>query len=368
MSLNLYSKRTGRMVIWLFIIMVVASIAAFGQARKKSKSSAGGASPDDYTKPVLMNADTNPTLRYPAASFSGRSVKSTSYGWLDVTRNGIRFGVVQPADKISEGFNMASAEITELKIEDTYLMFHRGAEKKKYMVFYMSQDRWGTIHSGAGAMGAANVGALGTASIFQAVRNFDNVLAMVKPPTPVVAPAVVPPPPEPKPAAPPSPPAIVVASPSGASANQTVESQESPLVIRGMAMDSTGIPVVSINGSPANMRPQTNQAAEFWSDPLPLQAGANPIKITASNSAHVEAAVAFTVHYAPKVAPVNPRALDKADIISLLQGAVPASRVAGIVQERGIKFNPTPDDMNEIRAAGGGDELIQAIQQATPPK
>ncbi len=106
-------------------------------------------------------------------------------------------------------------------------------------------------------------------------------------------------------------------------------------------MDSTGIPVVSINGSPANMRPQNNQAAEFWSDPLPLQPGANPIQITASNSAHVEAKVAFTVHYTPKAAPVNPRALDKAEIISLLQGAVPAPRVAGIVQERGVKFNPT---------------------------
>jgi hypothetical protein len=368
MSLNHYVKRIGRKVLWLFIIMSIASAAALGQARKKSKLSAGGASPDDYTKPELLNADTNPTLHYPAASFSGWSVKSTSYGWLDITRQGIRYGVVQPADKISEGFNMSSAEITDLKIEDTYLVFHRGAEKKKYMLFYMSQDRWGTIHSGAGAIGAANVGALGTASIFQAIRNFDNVLAMVKPPAPVVAPAVVPPPPEPKPSAPPSPPAIVVASPSGAGANQSVESQESPLVIRGMAMDSAGIPVVSINGAPANMRPQNTQAAEFWSDPLPLQPGANPIQITASNSAHVQTGVAFTVHYTPKAAPVNPRALDKAEIISLLQGDVPASRVAGIVKERGVKFNPTADDLNEIRAVGGSDELIQALQQAAPPK
>ena len=80
----------------------------------------------------------------------------------------------------------------------------------------------------------------------------------------------------------------------------------------------------------------------------------------------MEAKVAFTVHYTPKAAPVNPKALDKAEIISLLVGAVPAPRIAGIVQERGIKFNPTPDDLNEIRAAGGTDELIQAIQQAAP--
>jgi hypothetical protein len=264
---------------------------------------------------------------------------------------------------MSEGFNLANAEITDLKIESTYLMFRQGAGKKKYSVFYLSQDRWGTVHSGPGAIAAAGVGALGTASIFQAIRNFDNVLAMVKPPAPVVAPA-----PEPKPSAPPSPPAIVVASPPGASPNHTVQSDETPLVVRGVAMDGTGIPVVSINGSPANMRPQNTQAAEFWSEPLPLKAGDNPIQIIASNSAHVEANVAFTIHYTPKVAPVNPRSLDKAEIVSLLQGGVPEQRVVDIIKERGIKFTPTADDLNAVRAAGASEDLIHAIQQAAPPK
>lgn len=363
---NQNNWRTCGRALLLFLIIGVALASAASQARKKSNAGGGGASPDDYLKPQLLNGDSNPTLRYPAASFSGWSVKSTSYGWFDVTRQGIRYGVVQPADKISEGFTLSSSEITELKIEQTYLTFRRGGEKKKYSVFYLSQDRWGTIHSGPGAMGAAGMGALGTASMFQAIRNFDNVLAMVKPPAPVVAPAIVTPPPAPIPVAPASPPAVIVASPSGARADQIVEVQETPLVIRGVAMDSTGIPVVSINGSPANMRPQNNQATEFWSDPLPLQPGANPVQITASNSAHVETKVAFTVHYTPKAAPVNPKALDKAEIISLLAGAVPSSRVAEIVKERGIKFTPTADDLNEIRAAGGSDDLIQAIQGAAP--
>lgn len=368
MSLNLGVKRMGRAVLLLFIMMSVASAAAVGQARKKSKAGGGSASPDDYLKPELLNADSNSTLRYPAASFSGWSIKSTSYGWFDVTRNGIRYSVVQPADKMSEGFDMSNGEIIDLKIEQMYLMFHRGAEKKKYMVFYLSQDRWGTIHSGPGAMQAASVGALGTSSMFQAIRNFDNLLAMVKPPAPVAVAPVVAPQPEPKPAEPPAPPAIVVASPSGAGPNQNVESQESPLVIRGVAMDGTGMPVVTINGAPANMRPQNNQAAEFWSDSLPLQPGANPFQITATNSAHVETKIAFNVQYTPKAAPVNPRALARADIISLLVGAVPVSRVAEVVKERGVKFKPTADDLNDIRAAGGSDELIQAIQEVAPAR
>ncbi|MFZ0959820.1 MAG: hypothetical protein WAO35_02865 [Terriglobia bacterium] len=361
--MSLYVKRMGRTVLLFFLVLGIGSAVALGQARKKSKAGGGSGSLDDYLKPQLLNADSNPTLRYPVASFSGWSVKSTSYGWFDVTRNAIRYSVVQPADKISEGFEMSTGEIIDLKIEQMYLMFHRGSEKKKYMIFYLSQDRWGMIHSGPGAIQAASVGALGTSSMFQAVRNFDNVLAMVKPPAPVVVAPISIPPPEPKPAEPPPPPAIVVASPSGAGPNQTVESNQSSLVIRGVAMDSTGIPVVSINGVPANIRPQNNQAAEFWSDPLPLQPGANPIQIAATNSAHVEAKIAFTVHYAPKAAPVNPKALDKAEIISLLVGGVPPSRVAEILRERGIKFVPAADDLNEIRAAGGSDELTQAIQE-----
>jgi len=131
-----------------------------------------------------------------------------------------------------------------------------------------------------------------------------------------------------------------------------------------VAMDSTGIPVVQINGSPANMRPQTPQAAEFWSDPLPLQAGSNQIQIVASNSARVETKLDLTVDYKPKTAPVNPRALDRQEIIGLLQGGVPSARIVDLIKERGIKFSPSADDLNAIRAAGGTDDLIEAIQQA----
>ncbi len=157
----------------------------------------------------------------------------------------------------------------------------------------------------------------------------------------------------------------MLSAPSGAGANQVIEVKESPLVIRGVAMDSTGIPVVSINGALANMRPQNAQAAEFWTDPLPLQSGGNRIQIVASNSAHVEAQLVFIVHYAPRPPP-NPRALSKPQIISLLQGGVLSGRIATIIKERGIKFTPTADDLNDLRAAGADDELIGAIQQAAP--
>jgi hypothetical protein len=63
---------------------------------------------------------------------------------------------------------------------------------------------------------------------------------------------------------------------------------------------------------------------------------------------------------------VNPRALGKEEIISLLQGDVPVGHVAKLVKDHGIKFAPASGDLNDIRTAGGSDELIQAIKQTGP--
>ena len=205
--------------------------------------------------------------------------------------------------------------------------------------------------------------------IQRALRNLDGVLvdfglkqAAAPPPAavqPAVAHEITAPPPA-------TPPTIVLLAPAGARENGTVEVSESPLTIRGLAMDSSGLPTVSINGVPAALRAKDAHTAEFWSDPLPLQAGSHAVQITASSSANVTARLTVTIQYTPKTAPINPKALDKADIISLLVGGVPAARVAQIVRDRGTKFVPTADDLNIIRAAGGTDEVLEAIQKAAP--
>jgi hypothetical protein len=357
-----------RAALLLLLILTLTSVAT--AQRKKSKFAPPSAS-NNTVQPELLNADTNPTLRFPIARAS-LTVSSISYGWLDVTPGGIHYTVVQPPQKMADGFSASTAEIRDLKMNDrTNSVTFRSGDKKQD-IFYVAQENWGSIRNGRDFFAQIAEGSSGTDSIYKTMLDFEAELALIKsttaPPAPVIAAPVVPASPPPAPAAPPAPPTIMVTSPSGAGANQTVELSESSLVIRGVAMDSTGIPVVSINGSPANMRPQNTQAAEFWSEPRSLQPGDNPVHIAASNSAHVQTEVAFTVHYTPKVAPVNHRALDKAEIISLLQGAVPALRVLAIVQERGVKFIPTADDLNDIRAAGGSDELIQAIQRAAPAR
>jgi hypothetical protein len=172
--------------------------------------------------------------------------------------------------------------------------------------------------------------------------------------------------------APASLPTIVLIEPAVAE-GQTVEVSSSPFIIRGAVMDASGIPVVTINGNSVTMRPTSAQAAQFKSDPLDLQPGENRFEVSAVNSANGKAKVAFIAHLtpsAPKSLPAEPsnaKGLGRAEILSLLQGDVPSARVAELVKQRGVKFVATQDDLKEIRSAGGGDDLIDAIIQAPGP-
>jgi hypothetical protein len=56
--------------------------------------------------------------------------------------------------------------------------------------------------------------------------------------------------------------------------------------------------------------------------------------------------------------------LDQVQVILLLAGQVPSPRVTMLVQERGIDFEPTDDYLQEVRLAGGEDELISALKSA----
>jgi Flp pilus assembly protein TadD len=60
--------------------------------------------------------------------------------------------------------------------------------------------------------------------------------------------------------------------------------------------------------------------------------------------------------------------LNQVQVFALLVGEVPSHRVTMLVQERGIDFDPTDDYLQEVRLAGGEDELIGALQSAKVTK
>jgi|GEM_PF-4901439 len=56
--------------------------------------------------------------------------------------------------------------------------------------------------------------------------------------------------------------------------------------------------------------------------------------------------------------------LNQAQVFALLAGGVQSHRVAILVQERGIDFEPTADYLQMVRQTGGEDELVSALKSA----
>jgi tetratricopeptide (TPR) repeat protein len=63
--------------------------------------------------------------------------------------------------------------------------------------------------------------------------------------------------------------------------------------------------------------------------------------------------------------PANARKpINQVQVFALLVGQVSSHRVSVLVQERGIDFDPTDDYLQEIRLAGGENELMSALRSA----
>ena len=60
--------------------------------------------------------------------------------------------------------------------------------------------------------------------------------------------------------------------------------------------------------------------------------------------------------------------INQVQVFALLVGQVSSHRVTMLVQERGIDFEPTDDYLQEVRLAGGEDELISALKSAKVTK
>lgn len=164
-------------------------------------------------------------------------------------------------------------------------------------------------------------------------------------------------------------PTIVLVDPGVTSSGDKIDVTTPTLTIRGVVTDPSGIPAVTINGIPVSMLPKGPQAAGFTSEPLKLQPGENAFEVVATNAAHLQAKVSFIARYtASAVVPAKvvtrtpTNGLSKGDILGLLSGGVPSSRMVGLVNERGITFTPTESDIKDIRAAGGGDDLVNALK------
>ena len=361
----------------LILILVLGSCSPVSGSSDK-KSDRRDASVFLAVKPEILNPESNPTLRYPVMHWYG-AIWSVTYGWLDISRDSVRYEVQHPPKKADHGFISARSAVAKIKWQGDWLKFE--AAGKGHHLIYLPPERWDTVHTGFGMSGAGSQYSAFTAAVAQALQNFAHVLALVKPPPPPAPPKL-----ETKPqpgvvAPPPAPPTIILLDPLVGASSETIQVKNATLSVRGIATDTTSLPMVTINGTPANMKPRSAQAVEFWSDPFTLESGQNPFEIIATNSAKASARFRFVALYTPPPMPApskaqeaappavprptpNPKALNKNEILDLLRSYVPSARVAGLVRERGIKFSPTQEDLDEIVGAGGADDLIEAVRDA----
>ena len=176
--------------------------AASGKARRGSSARPVPTSTPEAPKPQLLNADTNPTLRYPVAVWEA----SVSCGWLDVTQSGTSYTAVQSGQKSKpaygkkfagpaggshfvtpaaaagdEDFTVNSNEITGTQLIKNVLQIKFG--KRAPMVIYLAQDYWGAVAGKPKVFEEyAQSNPTGTLAVQRGVQSFAAVLAEVKPP------------------------------------------------------------------------------------------------------------------------------------------------------------------------------------------
>jgi hypothetical protein len=143
----------------------------------------------DVVPPELLNLATDPTLRYPVMRLSGLSMFSTTYGWLDVSKDQVRYTVVHPDSKAKEGFDIPLKYVFDPKVGGLswapgalhFFGYKLGDEKKQICFVYLPQKRWGHIHTTMSFTSAQRDYIRGTHLILVAMTNFESALDSVDP-------------------------------------------------------------------------------------------------------------------------------------------------------------------------------------------
>ena len=212
MSLDL--KAGGRVCAPLLLFAMLAGIPGAASEKLARQSSKPESSSNSTTTSQLINAETNPTLRFPIARM-GHMNGTISFGWLDVSRDRVRYHVEQPPAKSQDSFEISRQGIRVIGFQGLFLEF---SNPKYNRIFYLPPGEWESLHSGFGIVSAAEGGAAATSSIEQAIKNFDFALALArprKPPPPAVAESPIAPPlPQPT-EAPAVAPNVVLVAPAG---------------------------------------------------------------------------------------------------------------------------------------------------------
>jgi hypothetical protein len=304
-------------------------------------------------------------------------------GFLLITRGEIRYEVLRPAENRDHGFQFARRALREAgqwrglgPAATAEFKFEGGKVYHFYLVPAATLDK--DPHT---ILTAKDV--LAWPPVAQITMRFDEVLAEVqkRKHAPVGTPVSH------QPAASEKPeealgPRVRVMEPAVMDPSVPVEVTKPLLTLRGAAMDPKGVLSVSVDDHQAEMRSIGDiTAIEFSVSDLKLHEGLNRVTVTAANVEHQRTRLPVLLWLRTKsVPPAEPpivttptgtstlspiqRPLKKEEILELLRGDVPTGRIATLVEDRGIDFEPTDEDFQALRKLGAQDDLVEAIGKA----
>lgn len=294
-------------------------------------------------------------------------------GFLFLTREEIRYEVLRPRENRDHGFRLPRQAILEAG-QWRVLGRAPAAEFKfaKNSVYHFYHIRQRTLDKNPHSL-LTKKDVLPWPPVAQLALRFDEVAALVKPPAaPAAAPRQLQPPAPAEKAPESAGPKVRVMEPEVEDPSVPVEVTEPVLVLRGVATDPKGVLFVTVNDRQAELRSVGDiRTVEFSLKGLQLQEGLNRLTVVATNVDHQNTQLIGTLWLrakapaaaTPSTAPAQ-KPLTKAQILELLRGYVPSSRVATLVEERGVDFEPADDYFREVRAAGGEEALIEALRKA----
>ncbi len=297
-----------------------------------------GTFPIDANRSVqLVRDEPNPQIRIAVAH---QHTASGCIGYLYVDRETIRFEVKWPARDLGHGFEFPRSALTVARqwtllataLPEAELKFGagRGRAGGTYHFFHVDPSLPETPGAKFEWQNARD-----WQEIVSAVREFDSVVARLRPPPPP-APVVV----APKTAS-----LQIEARPGGAEFYVDDE-------FRGTTSGEGRIKVSDLAPGEHRLR-LSKKEYEEWNRTLTLEAG---------ESRTIE--VQLPAAKPPEPPPAPDTTLALADVLKLLEGGVTPARVESIVKERGVSFELTDDAESKLRALGATDSLLLVIAKA----
>jgi hypothetical protein len=302
------------------------------------------AAPQSGTGPQLLSPSPKPLVRFPVVHTHPTDL---CYGFLDFSREEVRYQVVRPAKYSGHTFKQPRSALSSARLQPSFRLKGSVAE---FSFQGGSKQSFGRVSETAVENESAKaVTLLRLQDVLEAVNKFEVLVARLEGREPPADSTGKP------------------ASSKSAERKPAARSQP-PTAPQPATLVVTSHPPGAQVWVDDNPRGPTD--AESGQMAITRVPGGRSYRIRVSAPGYQEwtqtvaAAAGQTLAVEARLTPIGPPPFSVRDIVELLQGEVAPARVATLVTERGVDFALNNEAEQQIRAAGGDAELLVAIAKA----